>query len=81
MALPSPSTTTGSPPADHGLASRDHGLASRDHGLLDIDDTDGSNPIIDDKEVPEEGQYTLQASLDAGLPVNDDTCFNSLIDP
>jgi hypothetical protein len=81
MALPSPSTTTGSPPADHGLASRDHGLASRDHGLLDIDDTDGSNPIIDDKEVPEqEGQYTLPASLDAGLPVDNDTCFNSPID-
>ena len=81
MALPSPSTTTGSPPVDHGLASRDHGLASRDHGLLDIDDTDGSNPIIDDKEVPEqEGQYTLPASLDAGLPVDNDTCFNSPID-
>ncbi len=72
MALPSPSTTTGSPPADHGLASRDHGLAYRDHGLLDNDDN---------KEVPEqEGQYTLPASHDAGLPVDDDTCFNSPID-
>ena len=80
MALPSPSTTTGISPPDHGLASRDHGLASRVDGLPDMDDT-GSNPIIDDKEVPEEGQHTLQASLDAGLPVNDHTCFNSPIDP
>ncbi len=61
MALSSPSTTTGSPPADHGLASLNN-------GPLDDDDT-GSNPIIDDKEVQEEGQYTLQASLDTGLPV------------
>jgi hypothetical protein len=72
MALPSLWTTTGSPPADHGLASRDDGL---------LDDDTGSNPIIDDKEVPEEGQYTLQASLDASLPVDEDTCFNSPIDP
>jgi hypothetical protein len=46
MALPSPSTTTGSP---------DHDLASLDNGPLDNDDT-GVNPIIDDKEVQEEGQ-------------------------
>ncbi len=34
----------------------------------------GSNPIIDDKEVQEEGQYTLQASLDTGLPVAELWC-------
>jgi hypothetical protein len=73
MALPSPLTTTGSPPADHDLASLDN-------GLLDDDDT-GANPIIDDKEVQEEGQYSLQASLDTGLPVDGDARFNSLIDP
>jgi hypothetical protein len=73
MALPSPSTTTGSPPADHDLASLNN-------GPLDDNDT-GTNPIIDDKEVQEEGQYSLQASLDTGLPVDNNTRFNSLIDP
>jgi hypothetical protein len=74
MTLPSPSTTTGSAPADHD------GLASPGDGPPDNDDT-GSKPIIDDKEVQEVGQYTLQASLDTGLPVDNDTCFNSLIFP
>jgi hypothetical protein len=69
MALPSPSTTTGSRPVDHDLASLDN-------GLLDDNDT-GANPIIDDEEVQEEGQYSLQASLDTGLPVDDEFTYRS----
>jgi hypothetical protein len=72
MTLPSPSTTTGSAPADHD------GLASPGDGPPDNDDT-GSKPIIDDKEVQEVGQYTLQASLDTGLPVDNEGRDEELI--